>query len=334
MYDMLSGVIRLKNNNIHDSDKTFYMEAFCHNHEDDIFLCLHPTESLGDLHKHDFFEINYVLSGCCTNFVEGRTMLMTAGNFLWMHPGTYHTAYSPNGGIVINILIRTEWFLSNFCKRSFPDSPMGLFLQHAASSRYYSYIFFPDTNPAFEHITAQLINEHKANSPHCSLRTNAKFIELLCAMIESDENAQLSSINIPSQAVLKMLSYIQENYTTVTLSKLAKYMNYSETHVGRLFKKYLNISFCDAVIDIRLNHAKSLLLATSKSSGEIAQQVGYDSVEYFHRLFKSHLGCTPREFRTNARNADIMVRQPILLSESGFQTYQGTEAPQMDAFLK
>lgn len=291
------------------------MDSFCKK-EKDIHVCLHPAETVGDFHAHDFYEMNFVLEGCFTNFIETQPLLMTTGDFLLIHPEVYHTVYnpSPSQGTLVNILLRNEWVLSNVCKYIFPESPMGAFLQHAASPQFYRYIFFPNKDPSCIKHIKQVIDGYK-DGPYASLSLNAKALELLCAMLENSEPAQLSSLIIPSRIMMDMLSYIQKNYASITLERLAAHMNYSSTHICRLFKKYMHTSFSETLINIRLTHAKALLLSTKESSQSISHYVGYDSVEYFHRLFRNRVGCTPGEYRKNTTNTDIIMRQTIQIPQ-------------------
>ncbi|WP_053981882.1 helix-turn-helix domain-containing protein [Marinagarivorans algicola] len=46
-----------------------------------------------------------------------------------------------------------------------------------------------------------------------------------------------------------------------------------------------------------IDKAKSLLLASNQNISQIAYQLGYDSANYFTRLFKSKTGQTPKQFR-------------------------------------
>ncbi len=301
-----------------EDDFLFHMDSFCPRKEDDAYVCLHPQEPLGDMHAHDFFEINFVLNGNFTNLIEEQSLLMTTGDFLLIHPNVYHNVYGPgpNHGTLVNILIRNEWFLSNICKYAFPESPMGSFLQYAAFPQFYRYIFFQGKNPECIRHIRQIITSCEDNGPCATLFLNAKIIELLCAMLENSRHAQLSSKVIPSKIMMDMLSYIQKNYSTVTLEQLAEHMNYSSTHICRLFKKYMHTSFSETLMNIRLTHAKSLLLSTKESSQSISRRVGYDSVEYFHRLFRERVGCTPGEYRKNAAQANVVIRQPIQIPKT------------------
>ena len=46
-----------------------------------------------------------------------------------------------------------------------------------------------------------------------------------------------------------------------------------------------------------MEKAKKLLKTTDKSSGEIAQEVGYKDPHYFSFVFKKTQGQSPREYR-------------------------------------
>ena len=49
----------------------------------------------------------------------------------------------------------------------------------------------------------------------------------------------------------------------------------------------------------RLKRAKTLLKDTGKSIEKIAEEIGYDNVEHFNRLFKKTYGMTPVQYRKN-----------------------------------
>ena len=48
---------------------------------------------------------------------------------------------------------------------------------------------------------------------------------------------------------------------------------------------------------LKLKHAQNLLLNTEKTIGEIAEEVGYNSIYYFCNDFKKFTGRTPLQFR-------------------------------------
>ena len=50
-------------------------------------------------------------------------------------------------------------------------------------------------------------------------------------------------------------------------------------------------------LQLRLNSARDRLKNTRLPVGEIAQQLGFESAQYFSRIFKQKTGRTPNSFR-------------------------------------
>lgn len=48
---------------------------------------------------------------------------------------------------------------------------------------------------------------------------------------------------------------------------------------------------------MRIDRSKELLLENRLKVYEIAEQVGYKNVDYFHKKFKKYVGISPAEFR-------------------------------------
>ncbi|ABR34342.1 2-isopropylmalate synthase [Clostridium beijerinckii] len=97
----------------------------------------------------------------------------------------------------------------------------------------------------------------------------------------------------------EVLNYIQSNYKTVTLEKLSETFYLSKPYLSKYIKESTNSTFVDIVKQIRMDKAKSLLKGSGMTVENIAEQVGYENVEHFIRLFKKAYGITPVEFRNN-----------------------------------
>ena len=132
-------------------------------------------------------------------------------------------------------------------------------------------------------------------------------IEILYHLIEESDKAYLSKDKGANDyKMINMLLYVAENYATVTLEKLADRFFYSKTHVCRLFLQNTGKTFNQTLMQMRINHACVFLKNTEMSVEDIARSVGYDSVEYFQRLFKKRMGITPGEFRRIGNTEKIL----------------------------
>jgi AraC-like DNA-binding protein len=75
-----------------------------------------------------------------------------------------------------------------------------------------------------------------------------------------------------------------------------------ENHIGysyfrKMFKKYTGVPPVQYHLDLKVLRAKEMLLYSDKSIKEISFELGFQSVYYFSRVFKSKLGLSPSEIR-------------------------------------
>ena len=95
-----------------------------------------------------------------------------------------------------------------------------------------------------------------------------------------------------------ILYYIDHNYqTNIKLESIAPLFGYNSAYLGKIFNKTVGESFNSYVDHIRIEHSKELLMQNKLKVYEIAEQVGYKNVDYFHKKFKKYVGESPAEFR-------------------------------------
>ncbi|MDF2937015.1 MAG: transcriptional regulator, AraC family [Paenibacillaceae bacterium] len=78
---------------------------------------------------------------------------------------------------------------------------------------------------------------------------------------------------------------------------IAEQFDMSSLYISRIYKQQKLHALGDAISEYRMEQAKLLLEQTHIPIAQIADQVGYTSSTYFHRIFKKHFGVTPTEFR-------------------------------------
>lgn len=101
-----------------------------------------------------------------------------------------------------------------------------------------------------------------------------------------------------NKLVLDTMEIIAQNYITdLSLDFLASQLNITKNYLCHIFKKETGISIIQYITQLRINHAKHLLLHTSLKISEIAESVGYQDSSYFAMQFKNLCGVTPLQFR-------------------------------------
>lgn len=127
--------------------------------------------------------------------------------------------------------------------------------------------------------------------------------EDICIWISHALNEFIESV-YTSQDARKMqqlkpaVEFMQYNYDQpLTLPDIAKAVHLSVSRLAHLFREQMGVTVVDYLTNIRINHAKRMLLTTDSNCTRICYEVGYNNQSYFTRVFKQITGLTPLQFR-------------------------------------
>lgn len=87
--------------------------------------------------------------------------------------------------------------------------------------------------------------------------------------------------------------YMQE----LTLAAASRQAGLSASHFSALFKQHTGDSYVNYINRLRIDKAKQLLLEPDLKIYQVAEMVGFSSIPYFTRLFKTVAGMSPNEYR-------------------------------------
>ena len=92
--------------------------------------------------------------------------------------------------------------------------------------------------------------------------------------------------------------FIDDNFhKKITVEEVASHVNVERKYLRVLFVKKYGISTMDYIMKKRMDRAKELLQKTPVPICDVALSVGYDDALGFSRIFKKHVGLSPKEFR-------------------------------------
>ena len=86
-----------------------------------------------------------------------------------------------------------------------------------------------------------------------------------------------------------------------SLQELADLANVHPMHLTRVFRSFYGCSIGQFLRDIRIERCCKLLESEEIELGEIASKVGFCDQAHFNRAFRVARGCTPGQYRSNAR---------------------------------
>lgn len=92
-------------------------------------------------------------------------------------------------------------------------------------------------------------------------------------------------------------SYVQENYAKeISLNYLAEELNMNPIYLSALFKKETGMTFSAWLTKVRIERAIELLRQGDYKIYEISEMVGYQTIQYFSKVFKKETGKNPKDF--------------------------------------
>jgi transcriptional regulator GlxA family with amidase domain len=95
-----------------------------------------------------------------------------------------------------------------------------------------------------------------------------------------------------------VLEFIHANLgRDISRQELARILHLSPTRFHTVFREAMGIAPIDYVTIERIRRARELLVASSLSVREIAEECGFNSPFYFSRMFRSKVGQSPSEYR-------------------------------------
>ena len=105
-------------------------------------------------------------------------------------------------------------------------------------------------------------------------------------------------MNHLQRRLMPAVDYMEKNcIREIISSELAMMCHLSETHFRRLFKECYGVSPVTYRNQLRIRLACRLLQNEQYSVTEIADQLGFESVYYFVRVFKQIMKMSPSQWR-------------------------------------
>jgi AraC-like DNA-binding protein/quercetin dioxygenase-like cupin family protein len=252
-------------------------------------------------HLHDRYEIVYVYSGKGTFFINQMLFEMNEGDLFIIPGNTIHQALPDSEAPLTATAVYFD--PQQIGHYSAGDSFTNLHVfERARKYKNYKLVVPAAMRPMLEEKLKQIHEElerHEAGFRYAvQLQLNILLISIN-RLILKESHHQLAASEVGPPWLLNILQHIDQFHTDqiAGLSYLAKHTSVSAAHLSRVFKQLTGMNITDYVNAKRISTAKELLLTTDLGIDTIAHNCGYESLPYFHKLFKKFTGVTPGQYR-------------------------------------
>ncbi len=149
------------------------------------------------------------------------------------------------------------------------------------------------------------------------LRSNLElFIIKLLRLAENAEKKEavfLSNEIYGDKLVSDIIEYLQGNiHRAVTLEELSENFFFGKSHICKIFKESTGSTIVKYHNGMKVAAAKKMLREGNMSVIAISEALGFESPQYFSRVFKIHTSVTPREYRLKkitSLNSDVIIHK-------------------------
>ncbi|HWQ98142.1 MAG TPA: AraC family transcriptional regulator [Clostridia bacterium] len=133
------------------------------------------------------------------------------------------------------------------------------------------------------------------------IRVQVELMQMLLILLENlqDRVCETDLVqNKDSARIKQMLGYIHTHYAEpLTVSQIAAASAISESECYRCFRKVLDTSPIDYLLQYRIRAAAGLLSGSDMSVSDICFATGFNSPSYFAKVFRQELLVSPRSYR-------------------------------------
>ena len=254
-------------------------------------------------HTHDYVEAIYMCMGKTTHYINGNEVILKSGELLFLSQNAEQEIL-PAGteDLAVNFIILPEFFDTAVMMMGDEETPLRKFLvdcmKNNSENAGYLHFKVSDIVPVQNLIENLLWSLLHKNTNRRRIIQNTMGLLFLHLM---DYTERLEYGDNRDEAIIKALSYIENNYASASLTELARRQHYDFAWYSREIKKKTGSTFTELVQQKRLSQAAFMLKNTDINIAGIAIKTGYDNISYFHRIFKEKFGLTPHEYRVQIR---------------------------------
>lgn len=254
-------------------------------------------------HRHNFFELVYVLAGTGKQCINNNTFSYHAGHMFLITPDDCHSfqidtttsffflrfsnIYLQSNSIHTDNVQRLEFILQN------ANHQPGCILKNQADKSL--------VHPLVEAVIREYANKD------CYNRELIRYLVNTLIVVVARNIARYMPELVGEQTdekALDILSYIQNNIyypEKIRTEVISRKFGVSESYLGRYFKRQTNETMQQYVTSYRMKMIEHRLLHSDMRMGEIVTEFGFTDESHLNKFFRKNKGISPTVFRKQSR---------------------------------
>ena len=249
-------------------------------------------------HTHDYVEMVYGCAGVVEHIVDGKAIRLKPGEFLFLgQKATHEVRRAGREDIAVNFIVLPEFFSGTLSAINDEATLLRQFLIDC--------LFGQNTGPGCLHfqVADDLPIQNLAENLLFTLlrdtpnRRKVSQMTMTLLFLQLLSHTDKLAWDAREDDILKLLRYVEDRYAAASLAEAAQLLHTDIYSLSRMIRRQTGKTFTQLVQEKRLTQAAFLLKSTAQNVDDVARAVGYENISYFHRIFKTAYGVSPRHYR-------------------------------------
>lgn len=291
-------------------ERVYYKTAIKEEIVIDKIVTIHYFEFASDYvfkgEKHDFWELLYVDKGEVEIMSDEQGYKLQQGDIVFHKPNEFHSVWA-NGKTAPNIVVLSFHCLSEGMK-FFENKILKLLLPKrnilAEIVREGRASFDNNLGMQYDRLIKK---EHQLYGSEQMIKIHLEM--LLIQLVREDiSNMNKERISFDTKKrmegdiVNNIIEYLRDNVDkNFTFEDICTQFCMGRTHLKILFKRSTGQGLMTYFRMLKVEEAKKMIREGKNNFTEIAEKLGYNSVNYFSRAFKNCTNMTPSEYVTSVK---------------------------------
>jgi len=261
-------------------------------------------------HWHEEIEIILAVEGDTLVLCDEAEFLLHAGEMIFVNTNVLHKLKRGQKGVPcrINSLLFSPEFISGFPQSIIQQRYIAPLVRCSQLSEVLLSPGVPWQAEAISHFQ-NAFEAFSSDRYGYEILVQVNLMRLLLVLLENQQDRICETAltqNKDAIRIKQMLGFIHEHYAEpLTVSQIAAASSISESECYRCFRKVLDSSPIDYLLQYRIRAAAGMLSGSGKSISDICFATGFNSPSYFAKVFRQELLVSPRKYRVTHQSATV-----------------------------
>ena len=248
-----------------------------------------------DIELHNTLELIYVDIGSEEVFEDDKVYTVSKGEMFLHKPNSPHKdrCISPTSTCyIVSFRANTEAFTPFF------DKVISLSKKEITQLKEFFEMFLNNISAPIEKVAPERKVAFEYNTHGIAQILKNKFELFFLSILNSSEKEITSIRNFEDPLIQKIIAELYQNrFEKFSLAKISDALSYSKSYLCRHFKNTTNTTIINHFYSIKIEESKKMLISGEHTIEEVSDLLGFDSVQYFSKVFKKYVGLTPSTWK-------------------------------------